>query len=148
LAEFENTEEDKRSPELKKKVEEARQKASDIVEGKKAEHYMQVAALILNPDIKNAFDNMSLKSFAEAFYDKEIKNITEEELKIIEEEYKKYIESSDVLEYLNTRVEAFKNLESKFSNAINSYVKSNYINVRRKTFSEFLELDKLSALNN
>jgi hypothetical protein len=85
LAEFENTEEDKRSPELKKKVEEARQKASDIVEGKKAEHYMQVAALILNPDIKNAFDNMSLKSFAEAFYDKEIKNITEEELKIIEE---------------------------------------------------------------
>lgn len=148
LAEFENTEEDKRSPELKKKVEEARQKASDIVEGKKAEHYMQVAALILNPDIKNAFDNMSLKSFAEAFYDKEVKNITEEELKIIEEEYKKYIESSDVLEYLNTRVEAFKNLESKFSNAINSYVKSNYINVRRKTFSEFLELDKLSALNN
>lgn len=148
LAEFENTEEDKRSPELKKKVEEARQKASDIVEGKKAEHYMQVAALILNPDIKNAFDNMSLKSFAEAFYNKEITNITEEELKTIEEEYKKYIESSDVLEYLNTRVEAFKNLENKFSNVIKDYVKSNYINVRRKTFSEFIELDKLTALNN
>lgn len=148
LAEFENTEEDKRSSELKKKVEEARQKVTDIVEGKKAEHYMQVAALTLNPYIKDAFNNMSLKSFAEAFYNKEITNITEEELKTIEDQYKKYIESSDVLEYLNTRVDAFKNLEQNFSNTIKEYINSNYINIRRKTFTEFLNIDKLSALNN
>lgn len=146
LSEFENTEEDKRSSELKKKVEEARQQATDIIEGKKAEHYMKLASLALNKNIRAGFDGMDLVNFAENYYGKEYTKLSEDEKNNAKEEHEKYLNSTNVLEYLNTRVEAFQNLEGMFSKPIKDYIDSGYIDLRKKVLNEFYDIPKTEKL--
>jgi hypothetical protein len=107
---------------------------------------MQLASLILNKNIREAFDGMDFVTFAESHYKKPYSSFSEDEQNKAKNEYKKYIESSNVLEYLNTRVEAFKNLQSKFSNPIKEYIESDYITLRKRVLEEFYDLPKTEKI--
>lgn len=146
FAKLEAAEEGNVSPELKKSVEDSKQLVEDILTGKQNEHYMQLASLILNKNIRESFDGMDFVTFAESYYKKSYSNFSEDEKNKAKNEYKKYIESSNVLEYLNTRIEAFKNLQSKFSKSVKEYIESDYITLRKKVLEEFYDLPKTEKI--
>jgi predicted transport protein len=107
---------------------------------------MALSSLMLNKDIRESFDDMDFASFVEAKFNKPIIALSDEERKTAEEEYKKYIDSTNVLEYLKTRQKAFENLEGMFSASVKEYIDSQYVNVRKNVFKELLNLDKIKEI--
>lgn len=121
------------SKELQDELAQRREVISNIINGNNQDKYMKVASFVLNPTIKQAFDDMDIFSYTEYKYGKKFGEMTEEEKKEAEDSYKEYTESKDYKKFLDVRIKAFEELEGKLSPEVKKFLTSNYNDIRQIT---------------
>ena len=124
------------SKELEDELKERRKVVKDIIEGKNQEKYMKLASFVLNPDIKQAFDDMDIFSFTQYKYDKKYDQLTDEEIETVKNDYEEFVKSKDYKKFLDVRMKAFEALEGDLSVAMKQFINSNYDVIRRQTIDK------------
>lgn len=123
------------SKELEEKLNKNREAISNIVNGKNQEKYIELASFVLNPDIKQAFNDMDIFSFTEYKYGKKYGELSKEEQTNINSEYDDFVKSKDYKAFLDIKLKAFEKLSGKISPAIKKLIDSFYPKVRQNTIN-------------
>ena len=136
--------------ELESKLLEKQKEVESLLNGEKFEDYLLETLFYLRKDIHEPFSSLDIDSFSKhnfgnSYYSfpKSGEGISQESIK---KEYEKFVESTDVKDYLKTKVKAYRNLQELFSPSIKEYHDSKYGDFKRAIFEKIININSNSNL--
>ena len=127
---------------LESQLFEKRKEIQSLLNGEKHEEYLLNTLFYLNKYIHEPTSSLDIDSFAKHHYGVDYYTLPEKgegiSKEIVDKEYKKFVDSTDVKDYLNTRVKSFKHIQELFSPTIKEYSESKYKDIRKRMFENVI----------
>jgi hypothetical protein len=130
---------------LKEELSILEKKSSDILEGKKSMDYFNQISLFFNPSVAKDYIITDKITYTKEVYGKDYYTLPEEgeglTKKTIKEEFKEFIDSTDIRKKLRLATNYFLTIEKDFNKSLVDYTETNYAEHRK------LVKDKIKSLS-
>lgn len=123
--------------ELNSKLTLKRQQYTDLLTSKKSEYYHGLSLFVLNPNLHNAFINMTVDSFVKEKYNKNYYELSEVEQKGYKAEFEKLkdLSEGDFKSKMKLMYDAFLEINKSFSKSLKDYDKDGYASIKSGFFN-------------